>query len=277
VNQKDDLVWRTQNSLWLAWAFVPGCAFIAFLWIGLRAKAKKWIFSAILYLVPGFCLISSFVRGTSWGVRIFIIVMSVLFYFAGIIHALVSRSEYLRRYKARLDAQESDAEQEKLRREFMGADKGKSKKDKDAAPATPQSQALEEGFRMTSELYQLYQSFPDERMKDEMAQLYTTAEKIYRYVASNADSAPKIRKFNEYYFPEVLKMLREYEGLLRIGENEALAVKLEGLLQTMVVAFNNQLDGLMSDKTMDMRSDIDVLEQMAKRDGLSQDGLIDKL
>ena len=262
MNDKKDNVWRTQNSLWMVWVFIPLCNFLAFFWIGARAKTKKWVFFAVLYFAVNTVLLMLFFRGGVFG-KLGVLALSGVPYVYGIIHAFITRSEYLRRYAAVLDASESAAMQAKNRRDFFGD------ADKDETP-TPQKLALETGYKMMREMYDLYQSMQDTRLKDEMAEIYETAEKIYKYIAANPESATKIRKFNEYYFPEVLRMLNEYQKLLNLGEGADIGEKVEKLLQAMVPAFKNQLENLRSDKALDMQTDMAVIEQMAKRDGLSE-------
>ena len=230
--------------------------------------------SAVAYAVPGSMWLIGIGCDWSFGLTVLFFVLGCLAYFVGIVHGLLSRAEYLRRYAVVTEMRDENAMKEQVRREFMGEAK---KTVDDGTPLTPQKIALEEGYRMMTEMYGMYQSMADPRMKDEMAEIYSIAEKIYKYVADNPDCAVKIRKFNEYYFPEVLKMIRSYQEVLRIGASKDISDKMEGLLRTMVAAFQNQLDSLIYDKTLDMRTDMEVLEQMARRDGLSTDGLTGKL
>jgi len=265
MKQKDDLVWRTKNSLWAGWAFVPFCTFIAFLWIGVRAKTGKWIATSAAYFLINAACWTGLVN-SDWNVTKILMMVLVMAatYAVGIAHVFLSRAEYLRRYMVVLDANIEAERKARVHREFMGDT------DKQTGEATPQQRVLENGYKMMTEMYNMYQSMPDPRLKDEMAEIYQTAEKIYKYVSKNPDSVSKLRKFNEYYFPEVLKTLRSYQELLRLGESGDVGEKIEALLKTMVTAFRSQLDGLMYDKTLDIRTDIAVLEQMATRDGLSQ-------
>ena len=268
----DDTLWRTKNSLWMVWPFIPLCNFLAFLWIGFRAKAAKWVLAGVVYFVAGASCMAELVGGVNWlsltgWVKVALLVAAlVLLYFVGILHAFLCRAEYLRRYAAVLE-KSNDAEiKARVRREFMG-----DAADKQMDDSSPQKLVLEAGYRMQTEMYKLYQEMPDARLKDEMAEIYQTADKIYKYVAKNPDSASKLRKFNEYYFPEVLKTLRSYQELMRLGESGDIGERIEKLLQTMVITFRNQLDNLTYDKTLDIRTDIAVLEQMAQRDGLTKE------
>src|SRR5918993_3234882 len=45
--------WETLHSLWIGWTFTLGLFnWIAFIYIGIRAKQWKWILWGVLYLVP---------------------------------------------------------------------------------------------------------------------------------------------------------------------------------------------------------------------------------
>jgi len=272
MKEKDNVIWRTKNSLWIGLSFIPGLTWLAFLWIGLRVKAAKWVFTSVLYVGAvgsGFWLLfgSRSPLDFLWKLVLFILI-EVVVWLVGIVHAFICRDEYLRRY-AMICEGNDEAARESDRREIFGLNSGTS-----GDSATPQRLALEAGYKMMTEMYKMYQEMPDECLKDEMADIYGTAEKIYKHVSLNPESAVKIRKFNEYYFPEVLKMLRSYEEMLKISESPETGEKIESLLKGMVVAFQNQLDHLISDKKLDIHTDIDVLQQMAKRDGLDKDGTL---
>lgn len=94
--------WEARNSLWLIWTFVMLFNWIAFFWIGGRAKQRKWILFGCLYLV--LCFVVPF-----FAVEVFKdneIMENIFFgaffiaWIASIIHAFLSRKEYLIRREA---------------------------------------------------------------------------------------------------------------------------------------------------------------------------------
>jgi len=98
------------------------------------------------------------------------------------------------------------------------------------------------------------------------------ALRILDYVAEHTDKVKNIRRFLNYYLPTVKKLVVSYESLEKQGvrgENigESLT-KTEGILDTIISAFEKQLDGLFADETLDITSDITVLESMMKNDGI---------
>ena len=75
-----------------------------------------------------------------------------------------------------------------------------------------------------------------------------------------------------YYLPMTLKLLQSYDMLEEAGvagENMRTTKKnIEETLETLAGAYRQQLDNLYSAQAMDISADIDVLEQMLRRDGL---------
>ena len=73
------------------------------------------------------------------------------------------------------------------------------------------------------------------------------------------------------------KLLRSDDELSRqgvYGENiSGTMEKVEGMLGTIVLAFEKQLDSLFGDQALDISTDITVLENMMAREGLTEDAL----
>ena len=73
-----------------------------------------------------------------------------------------------------------------------------------------------------------------------------------------------------------MKILRAYAQLDAQGiegENISAAKKrIEDMMDQVVYGFEKQLDKLFQDDAMDITSDVEVLENMLKKDGLSDEG-----
>ena len=80
----------------------------------------------------------------------------------------------------------------------------------------------------------------------------------------------------DYYLPTTLKLLNAYDRAAAAGisgENvDATRTKVEGMMRTIVAAFEKQLDSLFGTETMDISADITVLETMLQREGLVDSG-----
>ena len=120
--------------------------------------------------------------------------------------------------------------------------------------------------------------FPDKASTGALAdidRLEDLSAKIFAQVKSDPSKLPQIRKFMDYYLPTTLKLLNAYDrmGAQGVsGENiDATMQRVESMMGTIVTAFEKQLDMLFGSEAMDISTDITVLENMMKREGLSED------
>ena len=125
------------------------------------------------------------------------------------------------------------------------------------------------------ELRELNDQIIDGSISDKTDRITETTAKIFRCVEENPSKLPQIRKFMNYYLPTTLKLLRSYSTLeaqgIR-GDNIAEAKKnIDRILGTLSEGFEQQLDQLFKTDAIDISSDIDVLENMLKQDGLDGD------
>ena len=117
----------------------------------------------------------------------------------------------------------------------------------------------------------------DEVLSGQMDELERLCVQIFTTVAEKPQKAPQIRKFMNYYLPTTLKMLASYRtmndrGVSVTDMTEARATTIRGM-GMVLTACQKQLDNLYKDTMLDVSTDIDVLEQMLKRDGYTDGGL----
>ena len=151
-----------------------------------------------------------------------------------------------------------------------------------APDAAQQEEPLEE-IRQENEYAALLQQIralddeiEDEEVSRRIRRIETVTAKIFRAVEEHPEKKPQIKSFMSYYLPTTLKLLRSYSDFERQdvnGENISAAKEnISGILDTLAAGFEQQLDKLFQADAMDISADIDVLETMMKRDGLSGDG-----
>ena len=123
----------------------------------------------------------------------------------------------------------------------------------------------------------LNDSIQDETISAQIDRLEEVSSRIFRYVKDNPAKLPQIRKFMSYYLPTTIKLLTAYDQMSRqgvSGENiTGTMEKVEGMMSSIVQAFEKQLDSLFGDEAMDISTDITVLENMMVREGLAADDL----
>lgn len=126
------------------------------------------------------------------------------------------------------------------------------------------------------EIRKLNDDIPDEDVSRRIDEMENLASAIFREVQQKPEKEPQIKSFMSYYLPTTLKLLRAYaqfESTGADGENvRAAKAEIEHILDALVDGFRKQLDKLYESDAMDISSDIDVLETMLRRDGLSGDG-----
>lgn len=133
---------------------------------------------------------------------------------------------------------------------------------------------LKDGKMALSEMQRLDDSIQDEKISADIQKLKEVCSKIFEQVKNNPEKLPQIRKFMDYYLPTTLKILNSYDrmGAQGIsGENiNATMDKVAGMMDTIVKAFEKQLDSLFGAEAMDISTDITVLETMMAREGLTE-------
>ena len=142
-------------------------------------------------------------------------------------------------------------------------------------PKTEEAEDVEDSVKFRSIILQIRKLNDD--IKD-----YAVSERIYRieehtqnifdYVTEHPEAMPQIRSFMNYYLPTTLKLLSSYSRIEQVGvagENMKKSKEnIERILDMLVVGFEQQVDKLFGNESMDISSEITVLEAMMKQDGL---------
>ena len=129
--------------------------------------------------------------------------------------------------------------------------------------------------KILDELRRVNDAIPDEEMSDKISRLEAVAAKIFEQARTDPDKLPQMRKFMDYYLPTSLKLLNTYAELDNQGvEGENISEskrRIEQTMDTLVKAFENQLDRLFASDALDVSTDIDVMQNMLRADGLTDD------
>ena len=148
-----------------------------------------------------------------------------------------------------------------------------------AAKAQPQPSKADRGAEnaILDEIRQVNDQVANEKLSAQIDRIGVITAKILEYQKSRPEKAPQLHSFLSYYLPTTLKILRAYgqlESQQIAGENiTADMTRIEGMMDKVVEGFEKQLDQLFQGDTMDITADVDVLEQMLARDGLTGEQL----
>ena len=136
---------------------------------------------------------------------------------------------------------------------------------------------IRDGGLAIQEMKRLDANIADPGISADIVRLEQVSAKIFEEVKAHPEKLPQIRRFLDYYLPTTLKLLNAYDrmsGTGVSGENiDTTLAKVEGMMRTIVAAFEKQLDSLYGAEALDISTDITVLENMMAREGLTEDPL----
>lgn len=154
----------------------------------------------------------------------------------------------------------------------------------DEARARAKEKAAEqggEGHITTQSIYDAYvekirqadAKIADETMSAKIRRMQTAAAAIFREVEEHPEKKPQIQRFMNYYLPTTLKLLDAYARIETqgvTGENMARAkADIERIAETLAAGYEKQLDTLYRAEAVDIAGDVDIIENMMRRDGLA--------
>ena len=155
----------------------------------------------------------------------------------------------------------------------------------EAQPAQPKTAApqksygpeidpiLQEGNRALSEMGRIYMSVQDVEVRKKINELMRITDKITQDAIHDPSDIPQIKKFMNYYLPTTIKLLNAYDRMSAQGiEGENLDKSMKSInemLDQAIVAYKKRLDTLFENQALDIETDIEVMNQMLAREGLS--------
>ena len=132
---------------------------------------------------------------------------------------------------------------------------------------------VSEGRQSIKRMRELNAQIQDKKISQQINRLEQLSNEIFAQVTKNPAKLPQIRKFMSYYLPTTIKLLASYAEMstqsVRGKNITATMQKVEGIMDTIVTAFEKQLDSLFGAEALDISTDITVLEGMLEREGLA--------
>ena len=185
-----------------------------------------------------------------------------------------------RERQAREEAMTRQAEE--ARRQRALEEEQKKKAEEAGIPLTGDKaadQVINTGREMLATIKRENAAIPDQELSDLMDNLSIKCEQIFRTVSECPSKAPQVRKFMNYYLPTTLKMLANYRTMEQRGVSygemkEARETTVRGV-KLVLTACQKQIDNLHRENMLDISTDIDVLEQMLKRDGFTDNEIVE--
>lgn len=134
---------------------------------------------------------------------------------------------------------------------------------------------IQEGNRALGEMGRIYMSVQDVEVRAKINELMRITDKITQDAIHDPDDIPQIKKFMNYYLPTTIKLLNAYDRMSAQGiEGENLDKSMKSInemLDQAITAYKKRLDSLFENQALDIETDIEVMNQMLAREGLSGD------
>lgn len=140
-------------------------------------------------------------------------------------------------------------------------------------PSVSKPVDLDNHEEVIKEIRRLNDEIADPDVSARIDKIEQLTDSIYKLIDKYPEKRSQVTTFMDYYLPTTLKLLSAYgtfEDQAASGENiKSAKANIESILDTLVSGFSQQLDRLFETDAMDISGDIQVLEQMMERDGLT--------
>ncbi len=145
-------------------------------------------------------------------------------------------------------------------------------------PATTGDEQIDEllasGREAVDELQQIGAKVKDPTVAEKVGKIKELTEKLYDDVRKDRSDFRPVRRFTDYYRPTTAKLLHRYTELQDSeidGENITDAKqRIEDLLDSIITAYQKELNGLYENDLVDITADIQVMEKKMAAEGLTE-------
>ncbi|MBQ1314903.1 MAG: 5-bromo-4-chloroindolyl phosphate hydrolysis family protein [Erysipelotrichaceae bacterium] len=133
-----------------------------------------------------------------------------------------------------------------------------------------QQQFIEDGTKTLNNIIEINNRIDNPELNENVRELVDTSDKILDYVYEHETAASSLRKLVNYYLPTIEKLLTRYDEVEEQTVDKVVdsKKKVEDLIRTTNVAFRNQLNSLYDTDTLDINSEVKVLEKIFVQEGL---------
>lgn len=140
---------------------------------------------------------------------------------------------------------------------------------------------IDEKEKAVVEMRRLNAAIEDPTISAQIDHLEEVTTKILNYIIQNPSKKAQVNRFFDYYLPTTLKLLNAYDRMDDTGISgtniDGTKGKVEDMMKTAMAAFDKQLDALFAEDALDVATDITVMENLLKSEGLTDDNITLKL
>jgi hypothetical protein len=252
--------WR--HSLWIGWTFTLGfCNWLAFVYVGIRARHAAWTIAGFAYLVPLILTIASFstpLFRDFLALQIFVSAVSVA-------HAMYIRPYYRAVMFGDAPRRAVPAPPQDPRL-LPPAERPALPHDVDGAAA----EVIETARREVDTIRETAGAIGKRDVQDKVVHLCASADDILNELVARPAKVAAARGFLTYYLEAAKRIVDGYALLAaRPTTSPDIATALtraEASLDSVQTAFDGQLAAVLEDRVLDLESEIELLERTVRMD-----------
>ncbi|MCL2152910.1 MAG: 5-bromo-4-chloroindolyl phosphate hydrolysis family protein [Oscillospiraceae bacterium] len=131
---------------------------------------------------------------------------------------------------------------------------------------------LAQGESAIAEMKRVNAAIGDDPASEKIGEIIIVIDKIFKNLLDNPKGYNQIKRFSDFYLPATIKLLHAYEKFLQNGiKGESIVGSMERInasLNTILGSYVKFLDSLFQNQAIDIETDIRVLENMLRSEGL---------
>ena len=128
---------------------------------------------------------------------------------------------------------------------------------------------IEEARAQLDDIARANDAIAEDVLSAQIVDIENTCRKILERLEEQPNMLASLRTFLRYYLPATLKLLQARAGLEgEVGENAQIAQKIREAMGQVQTALHKQLDALDEFRFINLESEMDVLSDMLRSDGL---------
>ena len=131
---------------------------------------------------------------------------------------------------------------------------------------------LADGEKAVGEMHRLSDSIKDDNIRKKLGDIIGVTDKIFKNLHEDPGDYTQVKRFADFYLPTTIKLLHTYD---RFGQSGASGENVSGTMEridtaldTILESYRRFFDSLFKNQALDIETDILVLENMLKREGL---------
>ena len=131
---------------------------------------------------------------------------------------------------------------------------------------------LAEGEMAVAEMRRLREAIQDAAVRQKLDEIIVVIDKIFKNLPNDPSDYTRTKRFADFFLPSTIKLLNTYDRFGQSGvQGENLSGTMERIdtaLDTILLSYKKFFDSLFENQALDIETDIQVLENMLRREGL---------